>query len=32
MSDFIGPDKPSSIITTLLNCTSRLHGALLEGE
>jgi hypothetical protein len=29
---FIGPGKPSSLVTNLSNCTSLLQGGLLEGE
>jgi hypothetical protein len=32
MSSFMGPGKPSSLVTTLLNRTSLLRGGLLEGE
>jgi hypothetical protein len=34
MLGFMGPDKPSSFVTTLSNCTSLLHVVLLllEGE
>jgi hypothetical protein len=32
MSDFMGPSKPSSPVTTLSNHTSLLRGRLLEGE
>jgi hypothetical protein len=32
MSGFMGPDKPSSPVTTLSNRTSLLRGGLLEGE
>jgi hypothetical protein len=32
MLSFMGPGKPSSLVTTLLNRTSLLRGGLLEGE
>jgi hypothetical protein len=32
MSGFMGPDKPSSLVTTSSNHTSLLWGALLEGQ
>jgi hypothetical protein len=32
MSGFMGPGKPSSLVTTLLNLTSLLQGGLVEGE
>jgi hypothetical protein len=32
MSGFMGPDKPSSPVTTSSNCTSLLRGDLLERE
>jgi hypothetical protein len=32
MSGFMGPDKPSSHVTTSSNCTPLLWGGLLEGE
>ncbi len=32
MLDFIGPGKPSSLVTTLLNHPSLLRGSLLEAE
>jgi hypothetical protein len=32
MSGFMGPGKPSSLVTTLSNHTSLLQGSLLERE
>jgi hypothetical protein len=32
MSGFMGPSKPSSLVTTLSNRTSLLQDGLLEGE
>jgi hypothetical protein len=29
---FMGPDKPSNFVTTLLNHTSLLQGNFMEGE
>jgi hypothetical protein len=32
MSSFMGPGKPISLVTNLLNRTSLLHGDLVDGE
>jgi hypothetical protein len=32
MPDFMGSDKPSSLVTTLLKCTFLLQGGYVEGE
>jgi hypothetical protein len=32
MSDIMGPDKSSSLVTILSNCMSLLRGGLVEGE